>query len=140
MRPGALPALALLVLGCATGQPTRDPPAPAPPDENLVGYAFSVCVGAGGLQGDAVDTAQDFYMESAEEPWRYEKAKTCAEEYIGSRRNALGRNLVIPDCLAFIRGARLAQLLRMREEEFIHCAEPAPTVSGPGEARPPRVD
>lgn len=65
-------------------------------------------------------------MEMADEFWRYERARTCAAEFILGRKNVLGRNLLLPDCLGFMRGDSVSRLASMRDNESVTCAAPAP--------------
>lgn len=148
MRRGlsiAFGALGAFTLGCGSLKkeaatqsiapaPRQRMPSPgeAKPSGNLREYALSACLAAGGMRGEAVDVAQSFYLEMADEPWRYDKAKTCAAEFVARRRNALGRNLLIPDCLAFMRSDGLGRILAMSEQDgATSCADPGPTVVGP---------
>ncbi len=132
-------AIVMLLVGCAHRQGSPQDRGKDAAEENLRGYAFSACLAAGGLKAEAVDVAQSFYLEMADEPWRYERAKACATEFAAGRHNALNRNLVIPDCLAFMGGEALARIQRMAEHDPLPVCKESSTAAGPGAASPPEV-
>ena len=90
--------------------------APSVEDEDPArGYAFATCIEAAGIRAPAVEEAIGFYIEQADEFWKFEAIKQCARAFATSRQNRLGRDLAIPDCLAFLDSKELKAVRKMKE-------------------------
>ena len=124
--------LALLPILCCCATNTGR----TPRNEILLRYGFTTCLSEGGASGEATEQAQAFYRETdLEEPWRYEQITACAKSYVRSRGNQLGRNLVIPYCLDFLRSKKLEAAALGPQRDDLSCAEeggaPAPRRASP---------
>jgi hypothetical protein len=117
----------LIDWGCGTqhagaGSTVREPQA-----DLLREFGFVSCLVAGGVQNDATDVAQSFYLESIDGfPERFEAITQCANVYLRSRHNTLNRNLAIPYCLDFMHSPQLTTAMTVKDGKGVDCGTNQP--------------